>query len=250
MSRSIVDSFRTGFENRIKTLRKSTHTWELYAIIILIAVIIVLITNFLIPTFFGVDESEWVPDQQEINYMFFFNESSEYEGRVEITCEPSGKYIKTNSRIDCTYVFSDRVGQDKLRFSENTIDNLRGSNFVIYDWTDLRLDSYIGRVGSVAFYDFYEDSGDEHFITGEFTLPTPSISGNQYLTIETGSQLDMRSGTGELVTIYSDSEVANFEYRESVAPLEQLVVIGLLIALLRLCLTFSERIVKKTTNSE
>lgn len=239
-------SLRSGLEYNLRVLKQGTHTWEFYALLILIAVVIVFSASYVVPTFVSEDDSKWAPEKQEIEYIFFFNESSRFEGRAEITCKPIGRYAETGRPWECEYVFLDEVGREKLLFSEETIDNWRGSNFIEYEWTEWELESPPGRIGVTIFYDFYEKRDDNYTISGNFSIPAPRVPGSHYLVFQTGDQLNMRSGTGDVATIYSSSEVANFQYRETIAPIEQLVVFGVLITLLRLCLTLSVRLVDKT----
>lgn len=240
------ESFRTGLQHNWKVLKQGTHTWEFYALLVLIIAIIAFTASYVAPTFISKGDSEWGPEKQEIEYVFFFNDSSKYEGRVEITCEPARRYAETGQPWECEYVFLDEPGREKLQFSEDTIDNWRGDNFIEYEWTEWDLESPPGRIGVTIFYDFYEGRGSYYTMSGNFSVPAPRVSGSHYLVFETGDELNMRSGTGEVATIYSSSEVANFQYRETIAPIEQLVVFGVLITLLRLFLTLAVRIVDKT----
>ena len=241
---NIKKSLSEGFRTRVNIINDGIKYWEFWALTALSVGIMIFMACIVMPVFILQDESVGVPEVQTIDYSYSYTTSDGTEGRLEISCRPTRNYVVTDSSLDCT-----SYAYEGGPLSVPTIGVLSNRSAIItfaeFQWVSPQSGNGTKQYRALYFGNSAYNGTFVSTPSTSFRIPTPSISGDYYLSIDPPEELVRESNSRNGVTVYSNSEVADFEYRETIAPLERLVIIGLLITLLRFWISISDRLVKR-----
>jgi Tfp pilus assembly protein PilV len=236
----------TGAKRKVSTLREGWNTWEFLVLLLALALLLYISIFYTFPLF--TEEQNYTPDQQSYQYIEINSQISNSNGDLNLLCTPSSSYASTDSSFTCEFMFYNTTEGELTRFSEEEVNEIMGT-IIWYSWIDQGAEGDKVAPGSnVIRSDHAHNKGDYYTVHGEFLISTPESAGRYDLSIRFGGGSEDQYSMRDDIYVYSDAQIAAFQHRETIGPLEELVTVGLSLAIFRLILELSQRIHRKVEN--
>lgn len=239
-----LEQIKSGITKKMEIVKEGWNTWEFLCLIMIPFFIFYIFSSFPVPLL--TDGEEYTPDRQEYYYHSSINHSSEDNIEFEIRCTPTSDYANTDGYFRCYFQFYNLSQDRPARLSESEVNEIKNRVDIEYYWLESNVGNNETEPNYIVIHDEYvHNEGDYYTIHGDRLIRTPKTSGQYRLQIRYLNDFERVFTGTDSIRIYSDAQIASFDHREVTTPLEQLVVVALLLSVFRLSVTLSDRVKKK-----
>ncbi|WP_439028423.1 hypothetical protein [Haloarchaeobius sp. DT45] len=250
-----IKQIKSGFLKKKELIKEGWNTWEFPLLVLCLGLILYISYTFVAPIF--ISDSEFTPDKEEHDLYIDIDSQGKKIARLSITCSSSGQYPTVGGTYVCEYRLYNKEGNARVS-EELLIDlefiSMQTGLFIEHIWVDEEGNMYNSSplISQVPDRTDIQKRGNKYTVSGTYITSLPKTPGNYKMKVQVSSLYINKPDESFAVyeRIYSEAKTADFRYRETVSPLEQLVAIGLLLAIFRLFMELSERIKTKVSGRQ